>query len=85
MNESMVRAVLEFPQSGERFGGVENFREWRRIYPASLAFEIRVDLHHAAMGTTGLAGALESRAIADVMPLMAPAGVEWVAAHPKRG
>ena len=23
-------AVLEFPQSGERFEGVENFREWRR-------------------------------------------------------
>jgi hypothetical protein len=34
-------AVLEFPQSGERFVGVENFREWRRLYPASLAFEIR--------------------------------------------
>ncbi|HYZ07060.1 MAG TPA: hypothetical protein VE709_00395 [Pseudonocardiaceae bacterium] len=27
-------AVLEFPQSGEGFEGVENFREWRRIYPA---------------------------------------------------
>jgi len=24
-------AVLEFPQSGERFIGVANFREWRRI------------------------------------------------------
>ena len=23
-------AVLEFPQSGERFEGVQNFREWRR-------------------------------------------------------
>ncbi len=34
-------AVLEFPQSGERFVGVENFREWRRAYPAVLAFEIR--------------------------------------------
>lgn len=34
-------AVLEFPQSGERFVGVENFREWRRQYPAALAFEIR--------------------------------------------
>jgi len=34
-------AVLEFPQSGERFEGVDNFREWRRIYPARLAFEIR--------------------------------------------
>ena len=34
-------AVLEFPQSGERFEGVDNFREWRRQYPAKLAFEIR--------------------------------------------
>lgn len=34
-------AILEFPQSGERFDGVENFREWRRAYPAVLAFEIR--------------------------------------------
>ena len=28
-------AVLEFPQSGERFEGVSNFREWRRQYPAT--------------------------------------------------
>jgi hypothetical protein len=34
-------AVVEFPQSGERFEGVENFREWRRIYPAKVDFEIR--------------------------------------------
>lgn len=34
-------AVLEFPQSGERYEGVENFREWRRQYPARLAFKIR--------------------------------------------
>jgi hypothetical protein len=34
-------AVLEFPQSGERFEGVENFREWRRMYPARVDFEIR--------------------------------------------
>lgn len=34
-------AVLEFPQSGERFEGVANFREWRRQYPADLRFEIR--------------------------------------------
>jgi ketosteroid isomerase-like protein len=32
-------AVLEFPQSGERFEGVENFREWRSEYPASTAVE----------------------------------------------
>jgi hypothetical protein len=33
-------AVLEFPQSGERFEGVENFREWRSNYPASTTFEL---------------------------------------------
>jgi SnoaL-like protein len=34
-------AVLEFPQSGERFEGLANFREWRRRYPADLSFRIR--------------------------------------------
>ena len=34
-------AVLEFPQSGERFVGVENLREWRSNYPASTAVEFR--------------------------------------------
>ncbi len=34
-------AVLEFPQSGERFVGVENFREWRSSYPANTAFEFQ--------------------------------------------
>jgi hypothetical protein len=34
-------AVLEFPQSGERFVGVENLREWRANYPASTTFEFR--------------------------------------------
>jgi len=35
-------AVLEFPQSGERFEGVENFREWRRQYPAmQVEFDVR--------------------------------------------
>ncbi len=38
-------AVLEFPQSGERFEGVENFREWRRQYPAKLDFKIRRVIH----------------------------------------
>ncbi|PWW22285.1 SnoaL-like protein [Geodermatophilus normandii] len=33
-------AVLEFPQSGERFEGVANFREWRRDYPAEVELEI---------------------------------------------
>jgi SnoaL-like domain len=34
-------AVLEFPQSGERFVGVENLREWRSNYPANTAVEFR--------------------------------------------
>jgi len=34
-------AVLEFPQSGERFEGVQNFREWRRQFPAKLEFHLR--------------------------------------------
>jgi SnoaL-like domain len=34
-------AVLEFPQSGERFDGLENFREWRSQYPAHVEFEVR--------------------------------------------
>jgi SnoaL-like protein len=33
-------AILEFPQSGERFEGVGNFREWRRNYPAEVELEI---------------------------------------------
>jgi SnoaL-like domain len=34
-------AVLEFPQSGERFEGVANFKEWRRQYPAGVTLEMR--------------------------------------------
>lgn len=34
-------AVLEFPQSGERFEGLGNFREWRSSYPANTSFEFR--------------------------------------------
>ena len=34
-------AVLEFPQSGERFEGVKNFKEWRAMYPAELKFHTR--------------------------------------------
>jgi len=34
-------AVLEFPQSGERFEGVTNFTEWRRQYPAEVRFRVR--------------------------------------------
>jgi hypothetical protein len=34
-------AVLEFPQSGERFEGLENFLEWRSDYPSSTTVDIR--------------------------------------------
>jgi hypothetical protein len=34
-------AVLEFPQSQERFEGKANFMAWRKIYPASLQFKIK--------------------------------------------
>ena len=34
-------AVLEFPQSGERFDGVANFTEWRRQYPADVRYRVR--------------------------------------------
>jgi hypothetical protein len=34
-------AVLEFPQSGERFEGVGSFREWRSDYPAGTTVEFR--------------------------------------------
>jgi hypothetical protein len=33
-------AVLEFPQSGERFEGVENFKQWRKMYPAKVEFQL---------------------------------------------
>ena len=34
-------AVLEFPQSGERFEGVAGFTEWRRQYPADVRYRVR--------------------------------------------
>jgi SnoaL-like domain len=34
-------AVLEFPQSGERFVGKENFLTWRKQYPARVDYRIR--------------------------------------------
>jgi hypothetical protein len=34
-------AVLEFPQSGERFEGKASFSAWRQQYPARLEFEPR--------------------------------------------
>ena len=34
-------AVLEFPQSGERFVGKANFLTWRKQYPAKVDYRIR--------------------------------------------
>jgi hypothetical protein len=34
-------AVLEFPQSQERYEGRANFLAWRKIYPAEVEFKIR--------------------------------------------
>lgn len=34
-------AVLEFPQSGERFEGVASFKEWRSQYPGAVVLEMR--------------------------------------------
>jgi hypothetical protein len=34
-------AVLEFPQSKERYEGKANFQTWREKYPANLDFKIR--------------------------------------------
>lgn len=34
-------AILELPQSGERFVGKQNFLAWRKQYPAKLEFKIR--------------------------------------------
>ena len=39
-------AILEFPQSGERFVGKQSFLTWRKKYPAKLDFRIR-RLNHA--------------------------------------
>jgi hypothetical protein len=33
-------AVLEFPQSGERFEGVAQFLPWRAQYPAKVRYEL---------------------------------------------
>jgi hypothetical protein len=34
-------AILEFPQSQERFEGKVNFLTWRKRYPAALEFKLR--------------------------------------------
>lgn len=42
-------AILEFPQSGERFSGVQNFQTWRKQYPAKLDFRVRRVTHDGGL------------------------------------
>lgn len=42
-------AVLEFPQSGERFVGKHNFVAWRKRYPANLDFRVRRIVNHGPL------------------------------------
>ena len=42
-------AILEFPQSGERFVGVDNFQTWRKQYPAKLDFRVRRIAHRGSL------------------------------------
>lgn len=45
-------AVLEFPQSGERFVGKATFLAWRKQYPAKLDFRIRRISHDGDLWVT---------------------------------
>ena len=45
-------AVLEFPQSGERFIGKENFLTWRRMYPAKVDYRLRRIIGHGDLWVT---------------------------------
>jgi hypothetical protein len=42
-------AVVEFPQSGERFVGKENFLTWRKQYPAGVEYRVRRISGHAEL------------------------------------
>jgi hypothetical protein len=44
-------AVLEFPQSGERFEGVANIREWRSRNPGSVSFASAASEARATSGS----------------------------------
>lgn len=39
-------AIVEFPQSGERCVGKENFLTWRKAYPAEVDYRIRRIIGH---------------------------------------
>jgi len=52
-------AVLEFPQSGERFEGVELFTAWRSEYPAEVTFRIRRTVIFEDFSVVELSGAYD--------------------------
>lgn len=45
-------AVVEFPQSRERFEGVANVRDWRKAYPAEVDFRLRRITHRDELVVT---------------------------------
>jgi hypothetical protein len=45
-------AILEFPQSGERFVGKDAFLTWRRKYPAEIRFRLRRISHAGDLWVT---------------------------------
>ena len=51
-------AILEFPQSGERFEGLANFREWRDQYPAEVT--ARLSDASPAPATSGSPNSLQA-------------------------
>ena len=52
-------AVLEFPQSGERFEGVDTFTAWRGQYPADVTFRIRRSIVFEDFSLVELSGAYD--------------------------
>ena len=52
-------AVLEFPQSGERFEGVDTFTAWRGQYPADVTFRIRRSVVFEDFSLVELSGAYD--------------------------
>src|SRR6187200_3235105 len=52
-------AVLEFPQSGERFEGVDTFTAWRSQYPAEVTFRIRRSIVFQDFSLVELSGAYD--------------------------
>jgi len=52
-------AVLEFPQSGERFEGVDTFTAWRGRYPAEVKFRLRRTVIFEDFSLVELSGAYD--------------------------